>query len=119
MVEAAKAGLVLKGTASAPGKIIVSGEHSVVYGHPVLAIAINKRLSAAFEAVRVESTNLITVKADLPMDNDKVVLSASIDITTRKIEFDNTDETFEYERGLLDYIFTDLWQADTPSGDIR
>lgn len=41
---------VLTGQASAPGKIIISGEHSVVYGHPVLAIAINKRLTASFTA---------------------------------------------------------------------
>lgn len=36
--------LKMKGRVSAPGKVIVCGEHSAVYGHPVLAMAIDKRL---------------------------------------------------------------------------
>jgi mevalonate kinase len=48
MVEA---NLRVAGVASAPAKLIFSGEHAVVYGHPVLAIAIEKRVRATFEIV--------------------------------------------------------------------
>ena len=55
---------VLSGTASAPGKVIISGEHSVVYGHPVLVMAINKKVSSQFKAKRGE--------------NDKATISVSV-----------------------------------------
>lgn len=37
-------------TYSAPGKVIVSGEHAVVYGKPALVCAIDKRLSITFSS---------------------------------------------------------------------
>ena len=37
-----------RGEASAPGKVILSGEHSAVYGHPVLVFALNRRLTCSF-----------------------------------------------------------------------
>lgn len=39
-----------KFTVSAPGKVILFGEHSVVYGKPALAASINKRSTLVFES---------------------------------------------------------------------
>lgn len=38
-----------KVTASAPGKLMLFGEHSVVYGHPCLVTAVDQRLSVTVE----------------------------------------------------------------------
>lgn len=41
--------MVKRVKASAPGKIILSGEHAVVYGKPALLAAVNRRLSVLLE----------------------------------------------------------------------
>ena len=80
----------------------------MVYGHPVLAMAINRRLTATFTATRDPTATEITVKANLPSDNNNVVLDASLDLATQQVSTAYDDPTFENERGLLEHIFKDI-----------
>lgn len=56
--------MVKKSLVSAPGKIIISGEHSVVYGQPALLSAINKRLYVQIE----ENNQGVRIMADEPTE---------------------------------------------------
>ena len=51
--------MVAKIKSSAPGKIIISGEHAVVYGYPALLASLDRRLTCTFDseakAQRIES----------------------------------------------------------------
>ena len=46
--------MIEKVRVSAPGKIILSGEHAVVYGYPAILAAVDRRLSVEIEKSRGE-----------------------------------------------------------------
>lgn len=50
----------MKVTASAPGKLMLFGEHSVVYGHPCLVTAVDQRLTVTVES---NGKNIFSLKA--------------------------------------------------------
>ena len=64
----------MKGTVSAPGKIIICGEHSAVYGHPVLVMAINKRLVCQFNACLYTHTELTVSDLQITENSKETML---------------------------------------------
>ncbi len=89
---------------SAPGKIILSGEHSVVYGQPAILTAINKRLYVEIKKGR-GSTKIITDQnPELVHHALFNVIPAKAGIYTNKKMFNNLKITIRSEipvnRGL-------------------
>jgi mevalonate kinase len=52
--------LLGRASVKTPGKIIISGEHSVVYHYPALVMAINLFTSTTCEVFLIESTSTST-----------------------------------------------------------
>ena len=63
--------LIKSGTCKAPGKLIVSGEHSVVYGKPALVMAVDRHLTANLE---LSQTNKQGIFFKLTGANDQIIL---------------------------------------------
>jgi mevalonate kinase len=63
----------LKSKASAPGKVILFGEHFVVYGVKVILCAINKRITITAEKVKEEEISIKSNIGDLILKPNKPI----------------------------------------------
>lgn len=89
-------------TASAPGKAILFGEHSVVYGKPAIALAVNKKAQVQLEPKEGD---------DVRVEINPLNLRATLDPHTGTIETDNSPK-----QGILRYILASLQELNLTEG---
>jgi len=65
-------------TASAPGKVILFGEHAVVYGEPAIAAAINRRI---FVSAEKRSDDEIRITSGHEMEGGYPYVTAAVELT--------------------------------------
>lgn len=88
----------MKARASAPGKAILFGEHSVVYGKPAIAIAVDKKAVVTIREGTTDHTQVKIPELNVygSIDNDKGI------ITPQDEDFNPVSPSFNV--GILEYI---------------
>ncbi len=74
--------MVKKSFVSAPGKIILSGEHSIVHGQPAILAAVNRRLLVEIE----ESKNGVEIVSDQPTELAEYALQKTSEFLDENID---------------------------------
>ena len=69
-------------TASAPGKLMLLGEHAVVYGQPCLVTAVDQRME-----VSITPSEQFAIEA--PQVKDTRFVSVAIELFSRRYQVDN------------------------------